>query len=264
MGFVIGPVLGGFLGEFGSRVPFFFITVLLCFNFVLGFLILPESLTAENRRSFEITRANPFSTFKQLRKFKVVFGIMGVMFIYNLGHHVLPAIWSFYTIEKFSWSPREIGYSLGFIGILMVFVQGFLIRIVIPRIGVRLAGIMGLSLTVVAFTGYAGATSSWMMYAVMIPGALSALAGPSLSSIASTQVGKAQQGELQGGLSSMMSLTSILSPPIMTQTFGLFSGVDHIYYFPGAPFLLAAVLTVFSLALFIRVTSNLEMPRSED
>jgi MFS transporter, DHA1 family, tetracycline resistance protein len=262
MGFIIGPVLGGFLGEIGPRVPFFFVTGLFCLNFLLGFLILPESLEVENRRKFEPARANPFSTFKQLSKFKIVFGIMVVMFIYNLGHHVLPSIWSYYTIEKFEWSPREIGYSLGFIGILMVFVQGFLVRKVVPRVGVRWAGIIGMSATIIAFMGYAGATSSAMMYVAMIPGALGALAGPALSSIASGQVGAAQQGELQGGLSSMMSLTSIVSPPIMTQTFALFSGTDHILYFPGAPFFLAAILTTFSLILFIRVTSNLTIPQS--
>jgi DHA1 family tetracycline resistance protein-like MFS transporter len=257
MGFIIGPVLGGFLGEIGPRVPFFFITGLFCLNFLLGFFILPESLEDENRRKFEPARANPFSTFKQLSKFKIVFGIMAVMFIYNLGHHVLPSVWSYYTIEKFEWSPREIGYSLAFIGILMVFVQGFLIRKVIPAVGVRWAGVIGMSATIVAFIGYAGASSSLMMYIVMIPGALGALAGPALSSIASGQVGAAQQGELQGGLSSMMSLTSIVSPPIMAQTFALFSGTEPIFYFPGAPFFLAAILTVFSLILFMRVTSNL-------
>ena len=259
MGFIIGPVLGGFLGELGPRVPFFFLTGLFCLNFTLGLLILPESLDTKNRRPFEPSRANPFSTFKQLSRFKVVFGIMGVMFIYNLGHHVLPSIWSYYTIEKFEWSPREIGYSLAFIGILMVFVQGFLIRIVIPKVGVRWAGILGMSATIIAFMGYSGASSSWMMYVVMVPGALGALAGPALTTIASSQVGDSQQGELQGGLSSIMSLTSIVSPPIMTQTFGVFSGSDNIIYFPGAPFFLAALLTVVSLMVFIRVTRHLSI-----
>jgi DHA1 family tetracycline resistance protein-like MFS transporter len=264
MGFIIGPVLGGFLGEIGPRVPFFFLTGLFCLNFLLGFLILPESLETENRRPFEPSRANPFSTFKQLSRFKVVFGIMGVMFVYNLGHHVLPSIWSYYTIEKFEWTPREIGYSLAFIGMLMVFVQGYLIRIVIPLVGVRWAGILGMSATTLAFMGYAGASASWMMYIVMIPGALGALAGPALSSIASGQVGAAQQGELQGGLTSMVSLTSIVSPPIMTQTFSFFSEASDSLYFPGAPFFLAGLLTILSLVMFVHVTSNLPMTNTTE
>lgn len=257
MGFIIGPVIGGFLGEYGARVPFFATAALLSVNFVFGLLILPESLEKNNRRTFNPARANPFATFSELSKYKVVFAILGVMFIYNLGHHVLPAIWSYYTIEKFEWSPREIGYSLGFIGALMVLVQGFLIRIVIPKVGMRWAGMIGMTMSVFAFCGYAVANAPWMMYAAMIPGALSGLAGPAMNAIASGQIGSSQQGELQGGLSSMMSLTSIISPPMMTQVFGFYSGGGATIYFPGAPFLLAALLSVLSLVLFIKSTTNL-------
>lgn len=256
MGFIIGPVVGGFLGEYGARVPFFATAVLLSINFIFGLIILPESLDKENRRAFRPRQANPFSTFSELSKYKVVFGILGVMFIYNLGHHVLPSIWSYYTIEKFDWSPREIGYSLGFIGALMVFVQGVLIGIIVPKVGMRWAGMIGITMSALAFCGYASASGSWMMYAAMIPGALGGLAGPALNAIASGQVDATQQGELQGGLASMMSLTAIISPPIMTQVFGLFSGSDAAIYFPGAPFLLAAFLTILSLALFFRTTAN--------
>lgn len=257
MGFIIGPVIGGFLGEYGARVPFFATAGLLAINFIFGLLILPESLEKKNRRTFKPGRANPFTTFSDLSKFKVVFGILGVMFIYNLGHHVLPSIWSYYTIEKFDWSPREIGYSLGFIGALMVLVQGILIRLIIPKVGMRWAGIIGMTMAVFAFCGYAVASAPWLMYAAMIPGALSGLAGPAMNAIASGEIGSTQQGELQGGLTSMMSLTSIISPPMMTQVFGFFSGGGASIYFPGAPFLLAAILSVFSLLLFIKTTSNL-------
>jgi DHA1 family tetracycline resistance protein-like MFS transporter len=121
----------------------------------------------------------------------------------------------------------------------------------------RWAGIVGITMSVVAFCGYAVAGAPWLMYAAMIPGALSGLVGPAMNAIASGQIGSTQQGELQGGLSSMMSLTSIISPPMMTQVFGFYSGGGATIYFPGAPFLLAAVLSVFSLALFIKTTSNL-------
>lgn len=262
LGFVIGPVLGGFLGEFGNRVPFFATAGLIFANLVIGLIFLPESLPRESRRSFEITRANPFAALRQMSQFKVAFGIIGVMFIYNLGHHVLPAIWNFWGMERFGWGPREVGYSLGFVGILMVFVQGYLIRIAIPVLGLRMAGILGISLNLIAFIGYSGASAAWMAYAFMIPGALGALAGPSMNGIASSQVGPDQQGELQGAMGSMMSLTSIIAPPMMTMTFGMFSGDDATIYFPGAPFLLAAVLTLLSLALFIRTTAGFRMPES--
>ena len=254
MGFVIGPVVGGLLGEYGPRVPFYAAAILSFTNMVFGFFVLGESLTKENRRPFEIVRANPVGTLLQLRHFPVVIGIVLVMFLYQLGHHVLPSTWSFYTIERFDWTPREIGYSLGFIGVMMVLVQGFLIRWVLPRTGLRVAGIVGLSFTFIAFIGYAFSSLPWMIYAAMIPGSLGALAGPAMQGIASAQVDGTQQGELQGGLSSTMSLTSILSPPVMTQLFAYFSGASAPIYFPGAPYLLAALLTAAGLALFIKVS----------
>ncbi len=255
MGFVIGPVLGGLLGEFGSRMPFFATAALIFANLLLGLFLLPESLKPEHRRTFEPARANPFAAFREMRRFKVVFGLIGVLFLYYLGHHVLPAVWSFYGIEKFNWSPREIGYSLGFVGLLMVLVQGFLIRYIVPVFGLRWSGMLGFTFTIVAFLGYAGAPSTWLIYAAMVPGALGALVGPAVNGIASAQVGPGQQGELQGTFASVMSLTSILSPPMMTTLFGVFSGTTALVYFPGAPFLLAAVLTMLSLALFVRTTT---------
>jgi len=258
LGFVIGPVIGGFLGEYGSRMPFFAAGLLSFANMTFGYLVLKESLAPAHRRPFVLARANPLGTLMHLKAFPIVMGLIGVSFLYNIGHHVLPSTWSFFAIEKFDWSPREIGYSLGFIGICMVAVQGFLIRWVLPRTGLRLAGIIGMLFTIVAFSGYAAASASWMMYLAMVPGALGALAGPSMQGIAANQVGASQQGELQGGLSSVMSLTSIISPILMTQTFGYFTSAAAPIYFPGAAFALASLLTVASLLMFIRVTRDLE------
>jgi DHA1 family tetracycline resistance protein-like MFS transporter len=260
MGFVIGPVVGGFLGEFGPRMPFFAAAGLAFANMAFGILVLKESLAPEHRRPFSWERANPVGTITQLARFPVIIGMIGVMFIYNLGHHVLPATWSFFAIEKFAWTPREIGYSLGFVGILMVFVQGFLIRWVLPRTGLRMAGVIGMTFTIVAFTGYATAAAPWMVYAAMIPGALGAFTGPAMQGITTAQIGPSQQGELQGGISSTMSLCSIISPLMMTQTFAYFTAAEAPVYFPGAAFLLAAILTVMSLALFIRTTAPLSIP----
>lgn len=254
LGFVIGPVLGGFLGEYGSRVPFFATAGLIFFNLLVGLIFLPESHTPNNRRPFEIRRANPFSAMKQMSQFKIAFGIIGVLFLYNMGHHALPAVWTFWGIEKFDWSPREIGYSLGFIGILMVFSQGYLIRIVIPALGMRWAGVVGLSFTITAFLGYALSQTPTMAYMFMIAGALGGLAGPAMSGIASSQVGPDQQGELQGAIGSVGSLTNIISPLLMTMVFGIYTGSDAPFYFPGAPFILAAILTMMSLVLFFRIT----------
>ena len=256
LGFVIGPALGGFLGEFGSRVPFFATAGLIFFNLILGIVFLPESLAEENRRPFEIRRANPLSALQQISRFRVAFGIIGVMFLHNLGHHVLPAIWSFWGMERFGWTPVEVGYSLTFVGIMMVFSQGYLIRIAVPALGLKRAGILGLALNGVAFIGYALAPSVAVVYVFLAIGALGGLAGPAMNGIASTQVGRNQQGELQGAMGSMMSLTSIISPPMMTMTFGAFTLAAAPVYFPGAPFVLAAILGLLSLALFVRTTAG--------
>lgn len=257
MGFVIGPVIGGFLGEYGLRVPFFAAGIIAFSNMLFGFFVLKESLGKENRRPFELKRANPMGTLLQLRAFPVVIGILSVMFLINLGHHVLPATWSFWAIEKFDWSPKEIGYSLGFIGVGMVLVQGFLIRWVLPKVGMRIAGIVGMLFSIVAFMGYALASQSWMVYVALVPGALAGLSGPAIQGIASGQVGADQQGELQGGLSSMMSLTSIVSPLLMTQIFGFFTSAAAPIYFPGAAFTVAAILTAIGLVLFLKTTAGI-------
>jgi DHA1 family tetracycline resistance protein-like MFS transporter len=259
MGFVIGPVIGGFLGEFGTRMPFFAAAAISFANMAFGYFVLKESLSPENRRAFELKRANPVTTLVQLRAFPMVFGIVTVMFISSLGHHVLPTTWSFWGIEKFDWSPKQIGYSLGFVGIGMVLVQGFLIRWVIPQTGPRMAGMIGFGFSIIAFLGYALADQVWLVYVALVFGALGGFSNPAMQGIASSQISADRQGQLQGGISSMMSLTAIISPPIMTQTFGYFTDQSG-YYFPGAAFLLAALLTATALILFMRFTRTLDHP----
>jgi DHA1 family tetracycline resistance protein-like MFS transporter len=256
LGFVFGPIIGGFLGEYGARVPFFAAGIISLANMLFGFIVLKESLSRTNRRQFDLKRANPIGTLTSLSAFPMVLGILFVMFVYNLGHHVLPSTWSFWAIEQLDWSPKEIGYSLGFVGLGMAFTQGFLIRIVLPRTGPKVAGIIGMCLTMTAFMGYAFATQSWMVYLALVPGALAGLSSPAMQGILSTKVGPDQQGELQGGLASVMSLTSIISPLIMTQTFGYFSSDQAPIYFPGAAFILATMLTAIALLMFVRIARS--------
>ncbi|MBT3425706.1 MAG: TCR/Tet family MFS transporter [Gammaproteobacteria bacterium] len=256
LGFVIGPIIGGLIGDFGIRTPFFVAGALLGLNLLMGLLLLPESLDHQHRRAFTLKTANPISTLIRISQYKTMLGLLCVIFVYQLGHHVLPSVWSYFTIQRFSWNAREIGYSMGFIGLLMALVQGVLIKSVLSKIGLKGAGIVGMSCTIIAFLGYAGAIESWMMYLAMIPGALGALAGPALNGMASAKVDKDRQGELQGGLASLMSLASIIGPPLMTQTFYSFSQADKTFYFPGAPFLLAAILTLISLLIFTQISKD--------
>ncbi len=258
MGFVIGPVIGGFLGEYGARVPFLAAAALSFTNFLYGLFVLPESLDRENRRPFNWRRANPTGTLAALRRYPMVFGLIGAYVLYMLGHHALPATWSFFAIEKFDWSPREIGYSLGVVGILMVLVQAVLLRVALPKLGSRRAAVIGFTFCTVSFLGYAFSSHGWMIYMFLAVGALQGFISPAMQGIMSSQVTGSEQGELQGGLASMSSLTAIISPPFMTQLFAAFTGPTAPIYFAGAPWLAAAILTLVSMLLFLKATSSLD------
>lgn len=260
MGFIIGPVLGGLLGEYGPRAPFYAAAVLTLTNMAFGFLVLKESLRPEDRRPFDIARANPLGALKALRRYPIVFGIVGVIVTLNIGHFVMPATWSYFTIEKFSWSASEIGYSLGAVGVLMVLVQGFLIRWILPRTGLRMAGVLGMMFLTLSYFGYGAASEAWMIYAVMIPGALGAIQGPAISAIVTAQVSAAEQGELQGAIACAGSLCAIIGPPIMTETFAWFTSPAAPAHVPGAAFFLAGFLSFIALLMFIRVTAVLDIP----
>jgi MFS transporter, DHA1 family, tetracycline resistance protein len=253
IGFILGPAIGGMLGSFGPRAPFFTAGAIALANTAFGFFALPESLPMESRRPFEWRRANPLGTLIQIRSHPVVLWLIGAVFLWQLGHQVLPSIWAFYTISKFQWTSAQIGYSLAFVGLVMAFAQGVLTRALIPRLGgERPAAAVGMAFAVFAYVGYAFATQGWMMYVVSATSMFFAMTYPSLNALMSQQIPHNAQGELQGAVASVYSLSAILGPPLMTQVFGLFSRTAARIYFPGAPFLAAALLTLASAALFAR------------
>jgi DHA1 family tetracycline resistance protein-like MFS transporter len=253
IGFVVGPVIGGLLGEFGTHAPFFAAAALAFLNMIYGYFVLPETLATADRRSFSWARANPVGALTQMSAYPLVLGLIGVLAVHYLAHNSLPAIWSFYGAEKFDWSPREIGYSLGVIGLMMAVVQGGLIRTILPRMGERWAAYAGLTLSAIAFFGYAFAPYGWVVYIFMLPGALSAIAFPSIQCLMSGVVPPNAQGALQGGISSVSSITAIFSPFMMTQLFSYFSGPSAPVHFPGAAFLAAGLLELVAAALLIRL-----------
>jgi len=253
VGFIVGPLIGGMLGEYGPRVPFIAAACLAFANLVFGFFVMPETLAKNGRRPFDWRRANPTGTLVAMRKYPMVFGLIGVFFVFMLGHHALPSTWTYYTIEKFDWSEREVGYSFAFVGVLMVLTQAVLLRKLIPVLGQRSSALLGFGFCIFSFVGYAFASSTWMVYAFMVPGALQGLVSPSINGIMSGAIPANSQGELQGGIASMSSLTSIIAPPLMTGTFAAFASDSALGYFPGAPFILAAGLTLLALLLFVRV-----------
>lgn len=256
LGFILGPVIGGYLGQFGSRVPFYAASIFTLINLLYGFLILPESLKKENRRKFDIKRANPIGTLLSLRRYPLISGLLICIILFNIAQHATHSTWSFFTIEKFDWDEKLVGYSLGFIGILAAIVQGGLIRIIIPKFGKVNSLYLGMSFYIIGLILFTIADESWMVFAFAIPLSLGGLCGPALQGIMTNQIPDNEQGEFQGGITSLISLTSIIGPLLMTNLFSLFTSNKNLIYFPGAPFLMAAILSVFGLLVAVRFLQN--------
>ena len=256
VGFILGPALGGTLGAYGSRVPFFVAAGLSLLNALFGMFVLRESLSVEHRRKFEAWRANPLGALQALRRFPGIFLLIAVMVLMRLAHDSNPAVFSYYVYAKFHWTPQMVGYSLMTVGALMAVVYGFLVRIAVPRIGETASVYLGLLCGAAGFAGYAFATRSWMMFAWMVPFALMGFVMPALSAIMSKLVGPREQGELQGALACVGSLTSIVAPPLLTNLFSYFSSGRAPVYFPGAAFLAASLCLILAALVFTRVRTT--------
>jgi len=261
LGFIIGPALGGLLGSFGPRVPFLVAAGLSLLNCLYGYFILPESLKPENRRAFEWNRANPVGSLINLGRYPIILGLVASLVLIYIAAHAIQSNWAYYVIEKFNWTPGMIGLSLAAVGLLIAGVQGGLIRIIIPMFGQKRSLYAGLALYSIGFVLFAFATKGWMMFAFLLPYCLGGIAGPAIQGIISAQVPANEQGELQGALTSLMSVTSIVGPLLMTQLFGYFTGAAAPFYFPGAPMLMGAVLTVLSMVLAMRALTGFVSPK---
>lgn len=253
LGFIIGPLIGGVVSyHYGIRAPFFAAAILAMLNWLYGYFILPESLAPENRRPFDWKRANPIGSLLSLRRYPVILSLVASLICIYVAGHANQSTWTYITIEKFAWDERWVGYSLAFVGLMTAIVQGGLTRVLIPKLGQRNSVFIGLGLYALGFVLFAFATQGWMMFAFMIPFSLGGLAGPSLQGIISSQVPANEQGELQGALTSLISLTSIIGPLLMTNLFAHFTASGTGIHFPGAPFLMGAVLSLVSMLLAMR------------
>jgi len=253
MGFIIGPLLGGLVSHYyGLRAPFFVAAGLALLNWLYGYFILPESLAPENRRPFDWRRANPIGSLLSLRRYPVILSLVASLICIYIAGHANQSTWTYITMAKFGWDERMIGFSLAFVGLATGIVQGGLTRVLIPKLGPRNSVFIGLGLYAVGFVLFAFATQGWMMFAFMVPFSLGGLAGPSLQGIISNQVPDNEQGELQGALTSLISLTSIIGPLLMTNLFAYFTDPASGILFPGAPFLMGAVLSLASMLLAMR------------
>lgn len=249
LGFILGPMIGGLLGEFGARIPFFVAAGLALTNWLYGYFVLPESLSKENRRGFEWRRANPLGSLMQLKKYPAVGELVISLVLVYIAAHAVQSNWSFFNIEKFHWTPKMIGISLGLVGLLVGGVQGGLVRVINPKIGNEKSVYFGLALYALGLLLFAFASESWMMFVFLIPYCLGGICGPALQAIISGHVPANEQGELQGALTSLMSVTSIVGPIVMTGSFAYFTGPNKPFYFPGISFLIGAVCMLIAAIL---------------
>lgn len=276
LGFIIGPGIGGLVGEhFGPRAPFFLVAALSGLNFLFGLMVLPETLAEENKRAFDWRRANAFGNFKQFMKYPIMVPISIVVFISAVAHWTYPSVWSYFAEEQFGWTPDLIGASLMFVGLCSAIVQGGLTRIVVPALGERATAVTGMSIGAVAYIAIALADRGWMIYLIIMFSTLAGLATPALQGIMSRTMPANAQGELQGAIGAITSVSMILGPPLMTQIFAAFSspgapfdigGVVLLpegapFYFPAAPFAFAAVLEIVAVVLLFLAFRRIVRPR---
>lgn len=253
IGFTIGPALGGLLSHFGDRAPFFMAAGLSIANVIYGYFVLPETLSPGRRRPFTLKRANPLGALVAFRRHPLLLGLGAVLFLQFLATNVYPAIWAYYTIYRYQWSELEVGLSLTAFGVITAIVQGGLVGPFIARFGERMAAVISLTVECVIAVGYGLATHGWMIYALLVVGALQGIAMPAINAMMTHEVEEDAQGELQGAISSLMGISAIVSPFLGTQLFGMFAGPGALMELPGAPFFLTAILSVVALWMFVGV-----------
>jgi len=252
VGFVLGPMLGGLLAEFGSRAPFFAAAAIAFANMLFGYFVLPESVTKDNIRTFEWRRANPFGALAQMKKLPAIMPMLIVFLLLSLAFFVYPSVWAFFGRAQFNWDARMVGLSLAAYGFGIVIIQGVLIRPILKRFGERVTALFGMCIHLLTFLAYPLMTETWHVFAYLPISVFSAVAVPALQGLMSNNVPKNTQGELQGVMSSLTAIATIVSPFVMTRVFSHFTREDSAIYLPAAPFIVSALAVMIALVVFHR------------
>jgi MFS transporter, DHA1 family, tetracycline resistance protein len=253
VGFVLGPAIGGLLGELGPRVPFFAAAAISVLNFVYGWFVLPETLPPEKRRAFEWARANPFGAFKVFRQYSGVIPLCVVLFVYFGASAVYPAIWPFWGMAKFGWSEAMVGLTLACFGIITAVFQGFVTGPAVARFGEWKVCLIGLVIAVVVSAGYGLATGFGSVLVLMVVHGPEGFVHPMLVAMMSKAVPDDAQGELQGGVSAVMNISMLIGTVAFSQVFGFFMQAERGAPSPNVAFFLAAALLLAVLAIYLRV-----------
>lgn len=254
LGFTIGPALGGFLGGYSLRLPFFAAAALALVNWLYGYFVLPESLPVEKRSAFNLKNANPFGTLRRIRMYPMVAGLAAVFACKSLAQRGLENVWVLYTGFRYEWDASMNGYALGLVGIMAVIVQGGLVRPTVRRLGERRTVIIGTLVGAFSFLGYGLASQGWMIPGIIVFGAFAGVSGPAIQSLVTSRVDETEQGKIQGALTSLTSLTNIVAPILFnTLLFSYFISDEAPVQLPGAPFFVGFFLLLVSIAIAVRV-----------
>jgi DHA1 family tetracycline resistance protein-like MFS transporter len=250
VGFTLGPVVGGLLGELGPRVPFFVAAGIAFLNFAIALFMLPETLLKDQRRKFEWKRANPLGGLLQMRNYKGIGWVVTVMFLFWFAHVVYPIAWPFVADYRYGWSQGMIGLSLGTFGVLSAVVMGLVMPRMVKAYGEWKTALIGLIFCTVGFVGYAFAWEGWMVFVVIVVACIEGVTDPALRSISAAGVPSSMQGELQGTLNSLSSITSIGGPFLFSWLFATYTGPEASVHFPGAPYAAAGLMALAGLVVF--------------
>ncbi len=252
LGFIIGPAIGGLLGNFNLRLPFWVAAGFAGLNWLYGFFILPESLAPENRRPFSWKRANPIGALLALRRFPVVLGLAETYFILSIAQTMLQSVWVLYMGARYGWSTGQVGVSLALVGVTSIVVQAGLVKHIIARLGETRGVITGLGISIVAQICYGSATQGWMIYVIIVLGSFAGIGGPALQSYITRHVPSNEQGAVQGALSGLTSVAGIIGPPLAAWSFGWGIAPGNHFPLPGIPFFESALLITVALVLATR------------
>ena len=251
LGFVIGPAIGGLLGEFGPRVPFFAAAGLSALNFAYGYLVLPETLAPAKRRRFSLLRSNPIGALKVFARYRNVLPLCIVMFVYFLATSVYPAIWAFWGIARFGWSEATIGLTLAAFGLVTAVVQGGLTGPTVNRLGEWWTAVLGLAVAIAVAIGYGVAPGLSVVLLLLIVHGPEGFVNPALTALMSNEAPADAQGELQGGIASLQSIAMVLGTVFFSQVFGFFMGAGAAVQSPNIAFFVSAGLTLLPLGLLL-------------
>ena len=257
IGFILGPAIGGLLGGVSLRAPFLLAAGLNFVNMVYGLFVLPESLAKENRRKFSWRRANSLGAMKNLGRSPIVLGLTATIVCGYLAQQILQSTWALHTEARFGWRPLDIGLSLVAVGVASAIVQGGLVRPVVAKLGERRAVLVGIFFSVAGYIGLALADTGWLTIVIIFPFALGGLSEPAIKALLTREVGADEQGELQGSLGSLMSITAIIGPILGTGLFARFAPTGSSPHIPGAAYFAAAALNAIGVLLAARLFARM-------